>query len=147
MDVRIIISDLDGTLSDPAHRIKLYKERRYDEFNAAGKDDKPLQGICNILRPLSDRETYIVICTARSESCRKETLQWLKLNEVPCAKLMMRRNGDERSDAVVKKEMLDQLLETYKFSQFWFALEDRDMCVDMWRGEGLTCLQVAPGDF
>ena len=137
MDLRIIISDLDGTLSDPAHRIKLYKKKMYSEFNSAGKDDKPLQSICNILRSLNDLETYIVVCTARDDSCREDTLNWLKLNEVPCAKLMMRR----------KKEMLDQLLETYKFNQFWFALEDRDVCVDMWRGEGLTCLQVAPGDF
>ena len=147
MDLRIIISDLDGTLSDPAHRIKLYKKKMYSEFNSAGKDDKPLQSICNILRSLNDLETYIVVCTARDDSCREDTLNWLKLNEVPCAKLMMRRSGDNRPDAVVKKEMLDQLLETYKFNQFWFALEDRDVCVDMWRGEGLTCLQVAPGDF
>jgi hydroxymethylpyrimidine pyrophosphatase-like HAD family hydrolase len=147
MDARIIISDLDGTLSDPAHRIKLYRDRKYEEFNKAGKDDKPLQDICNILRSVSDSETHIVICTARSESCRKDTLQWLELNEVPCGQLIMRRNGDNRSDAVVKKEMLDQLLETYKFSQFWFVLEDRNQCVDMWRGEGLVCLQVAPGDF
>ena len=106
MDVRIIISGLDGTLSDPAHRVG-----KYDEFNPAGKDDKPLQSICNILRSLNDLETYIVVCTALDDSCREDTLNWLKLNEVPCAKLMMRRSGDNRPDAVVKKEMLDQLLD------------------------------------
>jgi hypothetical protein len=27
------------------------------------------------------------------------------------------------------------------------VLDDRDQVVTMWRGLGLTCLQVAPGDF
>ena len=27
------------------------------------------------------------------------------------------------------------------------TVDDRQRVVDMWRAEGLTCLQVAPGDF
>ena len=147
MDKRVIIADLDGTLSDPSHRIKLYNVKNFAEFNKGAKDDKPIQNVCNILRSLHDQETHIVICTARSESCRKETEEWLKLNEVPYDKLMMRGLEDQGPDPIIKRKMLDELLETFDFNQFWFALEDRDMCVDMWRGEGITCLQVAPGDY
>ena len=35
----------------------------------------------------------------------------------------------------------------FDYKDIWFVLEDRQCVVDMWRGEGLTCLQVAPGDF
>jgi hypothetical protein len=28
-----------------------------------------------------------------------------------------------------------------------FVLDDRDQVVEMWRAMGLTCLQVAPGNF
>ena len=143
---RIVITDLDGTISDYTHRIKHYKLRDYEKFNSEGINDKPIQNVCNILRSLHDQETHIVICTARSESCRKETEEWLKLNEVPYDKLMMRGLEDQGPDPIIKRKMLDELLETFDFNQFWFALEDRDMCVDMWRGEGITCLQVAPGD-
>ena len=77
MDNRIIIVDIDGTISDPTKRIHLYRKGNYEEFNKAGKDDKPIENICNILRRLKDNETDIVIITARSESCRRETMKWL----------------------------------------------------------------------
>lgn len=147
MDKRVIISDLDGTLSDPSARLHLYKERKYAEFNKAGKNDKPIENVCNILRNLKDSETDIVICTARDESCRKDTEDWLKLNDVPYDILLMRWKDDQRHDIEVKRDMFNKLLEIYDFKQFWFVLEDRNVCVDMWRGEGLSCLQVAPGDY
>ena len=146
MGNRVIISDLDGTISDPSHRLYLYRLRKYDQFNKAGKDDRPVENVCNVLRNLS--EVDIVIITARDESCRAMTLEWLKLNDVPCDLLLMRPSKDNRSDFVVKKNIFDnQFLHSYEFNQVWFVLEDRQQCVDMWRGEGLTCFQVAPGDF
>lgn len=144
MDNRIIIVDIDGTISDPTKRIHLYRKGNYEEFNKAGKDDKPIENICNILRRLKDNETDIVIITARSESCRRETMKWLVLYDIPFDNLLMRGNNDHRSDADIKRDLLNQNI---KFSDVWFVLEDRNICVDMWRGEGLSCLQVAPGDF
>ena len=43
-----------------------------------------------------------------------------------------------------KKNMLEQNIEK---ENVWFVLEDRKVVVDMWRKEGLTCLQVAAGEF
>jgi hypothetical protein len=48
-----------------------------------------------------------------------------------------------RSDVKAKREMLrgvdkDKIL---------FVVEDRSRVVEMWRSEGLTCLQCAHGDF
>ena len=83
MGMRIVIADLDGTISDYGHRMKLYKERDYDSFNKAGKDDKPIENICNILRALNREETEIVIMTARSDDNRPATQDWLRLNDVP----------------------------------------------------------------
>ena len=142
MGNRVIISDLDGTISDPSHRLYLYRLRKYDQFNKAGKDDRPVENVCNVLRNLS--EVDIVIITARDESCRAMTLEWLKLNDVPCDLLLMRPSKDNRSDFVLKKNIFDiQFLNSYEFNLVWFVLEDRQQCVDMWRGEGLTCFQVA----
>ena len=57
----------------------------------------------------------------------------------------MRRVGDYRPDVEIKKEMLDRI----RKGGFrpCIAIDDRDCVVAMWRAEGLTCLQVAPGDF
>jgi hypothetical protein len=54
--------------------------------------------------------------------------------------LRLRRDG---SDTVAKREMLDGLDRT----QILFIVEDRSRVVDMWRAEGLVCLQCAPGEF
>jgi uncharacterized HAD superfamily protein len=144
MGMRIVIADLDGTISDYSHRVRLYKERDYDAFNKAGKNDKPIENICNILRALDREETEIVIMTARSDDNRPATQEWLRLNDVPCDRLIMRPKGDNSPDAECKRKLFEKKI---NYSNVWFVLEDRKSVVDMWRGEGLTCLQVAPGDF
>ena len=144
MGMRIVIADLDGTLSDYGHRKHLYKERDYDAFNKAGKNDKPIENICNILRALDRQETEIVVMTARSSDNRPATQEWLRLNDVPCDRLIMRPVGDQSPDDECKRKLFEEKID---HSDVWFVLEDRKSVVDMWRGEGLTCLQVAPGDF
>jgi hypothetical protein len=50
-----------------------------------------------------------------------------------------------RKDAIVKRELFDAHVRgTWNVN---FVLDDRQQVVDMWRGLGLVCLQVAPGDF
>jgi|TARA_R100000995_G_scaffold693_1_gene455 uncharacterized HAD superfamily protein len=144
MDKRIILVDLDGTLSDYGHRVHLYKERDYEAFNKAGIGDKPIENICNIVRRLKDEETDIIVMTARDDSCREDTARWLKLNDIQYDGLLMRKSGDMSSDPVCKKNLFN---EYFDYKDIWFVLEDRKCVVDMWRGEGLTCLQVAPGDW
>jgi hypothetical protein len=144
MGKRVIICDLDGTISDYGHRLKLFKLRDYEAFNAAGINDKPIENVCNILRALHSGEVEVVIMTARDESHRKDTAKWLRLNDVPCDRLIMRPAEDQSSDDFCKMKLMQKHIEE---SDIWFVLEDRQSVVDMWRGEGLTCLQVAPGDF
>jgi uncharacterized HAD superfamily protein len=145
MDKRVIISDLDGTLGDYSHRVHLYKEKNYKEFNKQGINDRPIEKICNMLRALHDSETEVWVITAREETERAMTEKWLKLNEIPCDKLLMRPKDDQGHDWDVKEKLFESTGFDYK--KVWFVLEDRTKCVDMWRGQGMHCLQVAPGDF
>ena len=144
MDKRIIISDLDGTLSNYEKRKHFYNSKNYFEFNKAGIEDTPIENVCNILRNLKDDDTDIVIMTARDEYHRSATLEWLKIYDIPCDKLLMRKSDDSRWDDKVKEHLF---LEHYKPKDIWFVLEDRQICVDMWRKLGLTCLQPRDGDF
>lgn len=77
---------------------------------------------------------------------RRVTEAWLNHNGITRYKnLYMRKNGDKRKDYVVKKELYEtHIKETY---EVLFVLEDRDQVVKMWRDLGLTCLQVAYGNF
>jgi hypothetical protein len=49
-------------------------------------------------------------------------------------------------DDKLKKEWLDKLF-PYPHNDIVCVFDDRDKVVDMWRENGLTCMQVAPGNF
>lgn len=87
----------------------------------------------------------VVYCSGRDASARAETATWIAENvEVP-GELWMRGEGDRRKDSIVKRELFDtHIRERYNVR---YVLDDRQQVVDMWRRLGLTCLQVAPGDF
>jgi hypothetical protein len=59
--------------------------------------------------------------------------------------LLMRKEGDFRQDYIVKKEIYDRdIREAYKIL---FCIDDRKQVTDMWREQGLVCLQCADGLF
>jgi soluble P-type ATPase len=56
----------------------------------------------------------------------------------------MRKDGDNRNDTVVKREILEELIKTRYIVA---ALDDRNRVVKMWRESGIKCLQVQEGNF
>ena len=62
--------------------------------------------------------------------------------------LLMRPDGDYRPDAELKSELFDKLVDIHGFdTEDTIIFDDRQSVVDMWRARGLTCFQVAKGDF
>ena len=47
-------------------------------------------------------------------------------------------------DEILKKAMIDKFVD---IDDVFVCVDDRQKVVDMWRSLGLTCFQVAPGDF
>ncbi len=45
---KIIITDLDGTISDCTHRLKYYRKNDYFKFKKLGSEDLPITPIVNI---------------------------------------------------------------------------------------------------
>ena len=83
--------------------------------------------------------------TGRDATFRQVTSDWLSKNQIFYNQLLMRPEGDKRRDDLVKRELYDQHIKD-KYNVL-FVLDDRDRVVAMWRSLGLTCLQVALGDF
>lgn len=54
------------------------------------------------------------------------------------------RPADKRRDSLVKRGLLEEIGQLYAVRG---VLDDRNQVVEMWRAAGLTCLQVADGDF
>lgn len=145
MKPRAIICDIDGTLALIGNR------NPYDYTDVINDQPNfPIIGILNThvfldnLNPHWER-TRIILMTGREETCREDTEKWLDHNGVIFDELYMRPEGDRRKDYVVKQELYEQHIK--KNLAVMFVLEDRNKAVKMWRYLGLTCLQVAEGNF
>ena len=147
----MIICDIDGTIANCDHR-KHYitnKPKNHDAFYAGVRDDEPIYKIIYLLGTML--EYYIppslTFVTGRPERTRKDTEWWLAeyLHLQPTDyRMFMRKDKDYRQDYLVKQDILDQHIDK---SKVLFVLDDRDQVVQMWRRNGLTCLQVADGNF
>lgn len=146
----MIICDIDGTIADCEHRRHYItnKPKDHDAFYAGVRDDKPIRKIIGVLLSLLERDFYTVtFVTGRPERTRKDTEWWLSeyLHLYPHDyEMFMRKDKDYRQDYIVKQDILDKHIDKSKVS---VVLDDRDQVVQMWRRNGLTCLQVADGNF
>jgi hypothetical protein len=89
-----------------------------------------------------------VFLSGREDSgqCRADSIQWIQDHiAVHPITLFMRSEGDHRPDDIIKEELYRSHIEPVYDVQFIF--DDRDRVVQMWRRIGLTCFQVANGDF
>lgn len=133
---RCILVDIDGTVADRGDR----HIHDYDTVHLDG----PQQDVIDIAIALSVLAPLIFI-TGRPERCRDATLIWLESYGLKPRALYMRQDGDYRKDFIVKKEIYDaHIKDRY---DVWFALDDRDQIVSMWREAGIRCLQVRDGNY
>lgn len=151
MNKKIVIVDIDGTISKVGDRLRFLsqKPKDWDSFYNDCFEDEPISDMINLVNILLPKY-YVVFCTGRRESVREMTVNWLKSNldikkVVYPLQLFMRSDGDFRHDTEVKPELLKK--SSIQFSDIAFVLEDRNSMVAKWRELGLTCLQVAEGDF
>lgn len=151
---KIVVCDIDGTISKVGDRIKYLEQEKkdWDSFYAHCGEDEPNEIVIEIVDAMMHNFYKLVLCSGRRESCRRDTAEWLFRHgeNIGCYdEILLRADGDFRSDTVVKKELLDNYLSEngYTKDDVAFILEDRSSVVKMWRDAGYTCLQVAEGDF
>jgi hypothetical protein len=154
--MKIIICDIDGTIADITHRLHYIqnKPKNWESFYGTVKDDKPIYPIIDLLRLLNagvsfSEDVRFVFMSGRKNSTRQDTQDWIRehLPFLDAWSLYMRKDGDYREDFIVKKELLEQLKLDFPEYEIWFALDDRNQVVRMWRDNGITCLQVKDGDY
>lgn len=144
--MRAVIFDIDGTLSDPEHRLHhITGDRRdWDAFFAAMGNDGLHEPIRDLLYALG-RESRIVLCSGRPENYRMQTEAWLvQYIGREWSDLYMRPEGDTRPDHIIKAELLAGIRDDGYDP--WLVIDDRPSVVAMWREHGLTCLQCRDWD-
>jgi len=129
-----IIVDIDGTLA------KMNGRSPY-EWHKVGEDscNPVVKGLVNAYLDT------VFIFSGRDGVCLPETIKWLDENKIIYEHLCMREEGNTEKDTVIKRKMFDQHNKGKYFIEY--VLDDRNQVVEMWRNMGLTCLQVADGDF
>ena len=147
---KIVIFDLDGTLADiTSRRVLSTKDNgKMDWVKFFDPDnislDKPNQPVVDIANMLSLQGFTIFILSGRSDVTLQATINWLNNNNVPIDHIMMRpQNLLYMKDSDLKQMWLD----TIGVDKVSMTFDDRNQVVDMWRANGLTCFQVADGDF
>ena len=148
-NTQIVIFDLDGTLALIDDRRKwctkpngkLDWDKFFDPNNISM--DKPNLPVIKMAQTLHSNGYKIQILSGRSKSTIDATKLWLSQNNVPWSRLFMRPIKDFTSDDILKKDWLDDIGKDNVLCTF----DDRQKVVDMWRANGISCFQVAPGNF
>lgn len=150
------IFDIDGTLSDPAHRLHLILNHtgkkihapHWNTFLDAAKNDPPIVPMVKLIKELY-KGNHIVLSTGRREDQRKMTEKWLQQQDINFDLLIMRPIGDYRSDTIVKPEQLLKHLcqEAHPIPEVITIFEDRKRVTATWRFLGYHVCQVAVGDY
>ena len=148
--MKTVIFDLDGTLATIDKRKNLAMasgKMNWTEFFHPHNIhlDEPNDPVIASFIALQEKGYEMVIFSGRDDISKKETTEWLKRHGVVPDKLLMRPHGDYTPDDIVKKTWLNDLFPDK--SKILCIFDDREKVVNMWRGEGLTCFQVAPGNF
>ena len=157
----LYIFDLDGTLALIEHRRHFVDstdgKKDWRGFFAACVDDVPNFPVIRTLQALRKSGAEIWIWSGRSDEVRSETIEWLHRHG--CAdtsmwaksfgapeRFRMRKAGDHQDDVALKYGWLSEI-EPPEWNRLTAVFDDRDRVVQMWRDAGVTCFQVAPGDF
>jgi hypothetical protein len=149
---KIVIADLDGTIALIEHRRhwldkdqhpELTSDERWRAFFAECVGDRPNWPVIYTLQALRWDWHEIHIFSGRSDEVQDQTLTWLSEFKVPYCHMRMRPAGDFTPDEELKRSWIAE----YDLAQILCIFDDRAKVVAMWRELGLTCFQVAPGDF
>ena len=132
-----IIVDIDGTLAINDG------SRSYYDYDENVKKDKLNFPIGDIVEAMRSTYYHVIIVSGRegNEKCRKATLEWLEENGVSYHDLFMRREGDSRSDVIVKTEIYEEHIKD-KYNVL-FVADDRKRVVQNWINLGLFVLDVS----
>ncbi len=131
-----VVFDMDGTLA------LLGGRNPYDAFHC---DRDPIHRPVLAMADVLAAHYTLLIVSGRYEKFRPQTETWLANNAVQYAELLMRPDGDNRNDAIIKAEIFrDKIAPKYNVH---CAFDDRDRVVAMWRFLGVPCFQVQEGNF
>lgn len=136
----VVVSDLDGTLCHIGHR--LHHVRKDPKDWKSFFEGIPGDGLREDVRDMVAKARTLILVTARPESYRAQTEEWLTRHGINYTALIMREDGDSRQDTDVKAEMYQKYLKHLTIKTIY---DDRPSVIKMWRKRGLHVVDVGMG--
>lgn len=149
-----VIVDIDGTLANIDHRLNFVNGKDTDSEKTQKTDWKnffanipgdKVNHWCKELMSNMIQNYTVVLASGRPSDYKRQTQDWLDENQIPYDALFMRMRGDYRRDDVIKQIILD--FELFPRYNILFIVDDRKNVTEMWRKNGLVCLQCHEGDY
>ena len=136
----IVVFDIDGTVANLDHRLAFVrtKPKNWPAFNRSIHLDAPIQATIDIcIKYLNCPSTHVIFASGRSDDTREVTAEWLVRHGMAGYDgFYMRKSGDYRCDSIVKREILDEIIEDFGRKPD-MVFDDRPRVVKMWRAEGI----------
>lgn len=130
---KAIIVDIDGTLAKMSDRSPFHWKR-------VGEDDLRVA----TKKIVNSYDGVVIIFSGRDSVCKEETNTWLLKNGINYDMLLMREEGNQEKDSVIKRRMFEENIRG-KFN-IEYVLDDRlDVC-RMWYSLGLNLFRVGDPD-
>lgn len=141
-----VIFDVDGTLAnvDSIRHYVLDHLRQNKDFNKFHEESVNVpthEQVVEMVRKAYSEGHSIIIVTARMAKWRNHTAMWLAVNNVYSDAMYMRKDGDERPDYEVKKEILTKIQRTWEVIH---AVDDSPKVTQLWIDNGISTT-IIPG--
>jgi hypothetical protein len=136
-----VLVDMDGTLCDVSTVVHLQAEPDgFTAFHHGCAQCPPHRAVVDWCVDHHRRGHELLVVTGRDAWARGLTEQWLSAHlPVPISGLHMRRNGDFRSNAEVKREIYGHLASAYDIGA---AIDDEPQIVQLWHELGIPVTTV-----
>lgn len=126
---KVFIVDIDGTIA-------LTNGRSHYDFSEKVTTDKLRQDVMSMVEAFCyTKDASIILLSGRDDICRQDTINWLNFWHVDYLELHMRKNGDNRSDRLIKEEIFWEHIEP-RFNVL-AAFDDRPRVVRLWKDIGI----------
>lgn len=137
----IVIVDIDGVIANGSHRAQYIKDPK--EYYSRVGQDAPIPHMVEVVRRLSLANTTVAFITARPETARQDTYEWL-------TKHMGRMFKDAPLympvDSTVPEVQFKESIFKAEFqkvkSRIIAVIDDDPDCAAMWKKHGLPVLSV-----
>jgi predicted kinase len=134
-----VLVDIDGTVATNEDGRGRTVRSQHDESRVI--HDKVRETIVKWVRELYPHHNICFI-SGRHDWCGDDTCDWLEMHGIPFDHILMRYSGDNRSDVIVKQEILDELAAVIGKENILMVLDDRPRVVEMWRSNGVKVIPV-----